>query len=58
MMSRSTLERKWRKLGKRICDRILSLPEPMQEILLADVQTAIENRLKVMERIQSAERRT
>ena len=45
-------------LGKRISRRILSLPETVQEILLADVQTAIDNRLKVMERIQNAKRRT
>ena len=45
-------------LGKRISGRILSLPETVQEILLADLQTAIDNRLKVMERIQRAKRRT
>jgi hypothetical protein len=57
MMSKFTLEGRSMNLGKQISNRIRSLPEAMQEILLADFQTAIENRLKVMERIQSAHRR-
>ena len=52
------LKRRWQRLWRQIGTRILQLPERAQDILLDDFQTAIENRLKVMERIQNAKRRT
>ncbi len=42
----------WNKLG----DRILNLPEWMQIILLDDINTAIVNRVTVMELILNAQR--
>ena len=36
----------------RFSGRISKLPKHLQEILLADLETAIENRLKVLERIK------
>ena len=56
MIPEAKLKQRWDKLGSQIGRRVLSLPESLQEILLADLQTAIENRLKVMERIQGAQR--
>jgi len=42
----------WESLGKRI----LRMPKWMQEIVLEDINTAIKNRLAVMEMIQNANR--
>jgi len=42
----------WESLGKRI----LRMPKWMQDIVLEDINTAIKNRLAVMEMIQNAKR--
>jgi len=39
--------REWREIG----ERIRRLPEPMRSDLLEDILCAVQNRLKVMERI-------
>jgi len=44
--------RMWEKLGKRI----LKMPKWMQEMILDDINTAIKNRIAVMEMIQNANR--
>ena len=43
-----TLEAVW----TRFSGRIGKLPKQLQEILLADVETAIENRLRVLEKVK------
>lgn len=50
------LKRKWNRLWAQIGERILSLPQREQIILLEDFQTAIESRLVVMERINNAKK--
>jgi hypothetical protein len=48
------LRSKWLKMWERLGIRILKLPRWMQEIVLEDVNTAIRNRLAIMEMIQNA----
>ena len=50
------LKRKWNRLWAQIGERVLSLPQREQIILLEDFQTAIESRLVVMERINNAKK--
>jgi len=50
------LKRKWIRLWAKIGKRILRLPEIEQNILLEDLQVAIESRILVMERISNAKR--
>jgi len=50
----SELRSKWLKMWERLGIRILKLPRWMQEIVLEDVNTAIRNRLAIMEMIQNA----
>jgi hypothetical protein len=50
------LRRKWLQMWERIGNRILKLPKWMQEIVLEDVNTAIRNRIAIMEMIQNAHR--
>ena len=50
------LKRKWNRLWTQIGERVLSLPQREQIILLEDFQTAIESRLVVMERINNAKK--
>jgi hypothetical protein len=47
----AAVRRKWLKLWEKVGARVLMLPEWLQEIVLEDVNTAIENRLSVMEMI-------
>jgi hypothetical protein len=42
----------WQTLG----ERILKMPKWMQNIVLEDVNTAVRNRVAVMEMIQNAKR--
>ena len=37
----------------RFSKRISKLPKQLQEILLADMETAIENRLRVLEKVKA-----
>jgi len=48
--------KKWVEIWERIGNRILKLPEWMQKIVLDDINTAIENRVAIMEMIQNAKR--
>jgi hypothetical protein len=50
------LRKKWMRMWERLGVRILKLPKWMQEIVLEDVNTAIRNRLAIMEMIQNAKR--
>ena len=51
------LRKKWMKMWERLGERILRLPEWMQNIVLEDVNTAIKNRLATMEMIINANRK-
>jgi len=51
-------KKKWMKIWDQIGSRILKLPTWMQEIVLDDIDTAINNRISVMEMIQNANRKT
>jgi len=48
------VKKKWMKMWDQIGNRILKLPPWMQEIILDDIDTAINNRISVMETIQNA----
>jgi hypothetical protein len=50
------LRKKWLRMWESLGVRILRLPKWMQEIVLEDVNTAIRNRLAIMEMIQNAKR--
>jgi hypothetical protein len=50
------LRKRWIKMWQTLGQRILKMPEWMQEILLEDVNTAVKNRIAVMEMIQNAKR--
>jgi hypothetical protein len=41
------------QLSKALDKRFLKLPNALQEIVLADLETAAENRIKVMERAKT-----
>lgn len=47
---------KWMKVWAEVGQRILALPEEQQYILLSDLNTAVQSRLMVMERIRDANR--
>jgi hypothetical protein len=47
---------KWFDTWDKIGERILKLPEWMQTILLDDVNTAVVNRIAIMELILNAQR--
>jgi len=49
-------KKKWMKIWDQIGNRILRLPPWMQDIILDDINTAVNNRLSVMEMIQNAKR--
>jgi hypothetical protein len=55
---KSHAEKKWMKIWDQIGNRVLKLPPWMQEIILDDIDTAINNRISVMEMIQNANRKT
>jgi hypothetical protein len=50
------LRKKWMKMWENLGKRILRMPKWMQEIVLEDINTAIRNRINVMEIIQNAKR--
>ena len=50
------LKKKWMRMWEKLGVRILKLPKWMQDIVLEDINTAIRNRLAVMEMIQNANR--
>lgn len=47
----AVLRRKWMRVWKEIGNRILKMPQWMQDILLDDVNTAVKNRIATMEEI-------
>jgi len=52
----AALRRKWMKMWETLGERILKLPKWMQNIVLEDINTAVKNRIAVMEMIQNAKR--
>jgi len=50
------MRKKWMKTWQKLGERILKLPKWMQDIVLEDVNTALRNRIAVMEIIQNAKR--
>jgi hypothetical protein len=50
------LRKKWMRMWERLGVRILKMPKWMQEIVLEDINTAIRNRITIMEMIQNAKR--
>jgi len=50
------LKKKWLKMWESLGKRILRMSKWMQDIVLEDINTAIRNRLAVMEMIQNANR--
>ena len=50
------LRKKWMHMWERLGVRILKMPKWMQEIVLEDINTAIRNRIAIMEMIQNANR--
>ena len=52
------VKRRWLKMWEDLGERVLKLPEWMQNIVLEDVNTAIKNRVATMEMISNAQRRS
>jgi len=50
------LKKKWMRMWESLGKRILRMPKWMQDIVLEDINTAIRNRISVMEMIQNANR--
>jgi hypothetical protein len=50
------LRQNWLSTWDKIGERILNLPQWMQTILLDDINTAVANRIAVMELINDAQR--
>jgi hypothetical protein len=50
-------KKKWMKIWDQIGSRILKLPPWVQDIVLEDINTAIKNRVSVMEMIENANRK-
>ncbi len=53
----AALRRKWMKMWLKLGQRIMTMPDWMQEIVLEDVNTAVRNRVAVMEMIVNAKRK-
>jgi hypothetical protein len=50
------LRREWMEMWKTLGERILKMPKWMQDIVLEDINTAVKNRIAIMEMIQNAKR--
>jgi hypothetical protein len=50
------LRKRWMEIWDSFGKRILKFPKWMQVIILQDINTAIENRIAVMEMLQNAKR--
>ena len=48
------LRKRWIKMWDTLGERILKMPEYMQNIILEDIYTAVKNRIAIMEIIQNA----
>lgn len=53
----AALRRKWLKIWETLGDRVLKMPKWMQDIVLEDINTAIKNRIAIMEMIDNAIRK-
>ena len=51
------LRKKWMRMWERLGVRILKMPKWMQEIVLEDINTAVRNRIAIMEMIQKCEKK-
>lgn len=54
----AALRRKWMQMWEKLGKRILKMPKWMQNTILDDINTAIKNRLAVMEMIENANRKS
>jgi len=52
----TALRRKWMQMWEKLGKRILKMPKWMQDMILDDINTAIKNRIAVMEMINNANR--
>ena len=50
----AALRRRWMKMWDTLGERILRMPKWMQSIVLEDINTAVKNRIAIMEMIQNA----
>jgi len=50
------MRRKWMRMWETLGERILKMPQWMQDIVLEDINTAIKNRIATLEMIQNAKR--
>ena len=50
------LRKKWMRMWEKLGRRILKMPKWMQDMILDDINTAIKNRIAVMEMINNANR--
>jgi hypothetical protein len=53
----TALRRKWMQMWEKLGKRILKMPKWMQDMILDDINTAIKNRIAVMEMINNANRK-
>jgi len=53
----TALRRKWMQMWEKLGKRILKMPKWMQDMILDDINTAIKNRIGVMEMISNAKRK-
>jgi len=53
---RAKVRKEWLKIWASLGERILKLPKWMQDIVLKDVNNAVENRIATMEMINNATR--
>lgn len=54
----TALRKKWMQIWEKLGKRILKMPKWMQDMILDDINTAIKNRLAVMEMIENANRKS
>lgn len=54
----AALRRKWMQMWEKLGKRILKMPKWMQNTILDDINTAIKNRISVMEMIENANRKS
>jgi hypothetical protein len=52
------LRKKWMRMWEKLGRHVLKFPKWMQDIMLEDINTAIKNRVAIMEMIQNAKRRS
>ena len=51
------VRRRWMRMWEDLGERVLKLPEWMQNIVLEDINTAVRSRIATMEMIQGAKGR-